>query len=378
MKMKKFFTLILVATLLMPCLFIPAFADDSITDETADELLKNAFIISMVSNNGWDCFDFCKGIPDTTERYQIIRERIEALAGKTYVDTLAENAWEKCCIDASYNSILYYLNRGIDFSEMPATVKQLDFYAYLFMPFNAYRSVEEPHDYFSTALPEWLTWVSKTSDKASANIIVAYKPGEIVCPVRMTVEFLKDGNTWKISGGEFVNAMCDNSSLKFEYVSDVKYADAIIGEVIDRLIETNSFKETFGHNWDVAEELTYLSKRTVKKIYSIDVTMPDGKVIKGKYSAFFRIKDGKENDESYILLPETMVYIGYDLWVEFYGGGLYDLLVNGNPDAEQYHGESAPYTGDESVKEMIILTSVAITAACACLCVIRKREKIEE
>ena len=172
--------------------------------------------------------------------------------------------------------------------------------------------------------------------------------------------------------------MCDINNFKYSTLCNFKHYHEATTDTVGELLG----KMGFFYDGQVLYTLSYstfVSDNHVKYVMHVKGTDPSGKPLDNDYTAYFKSVSKSEFEKNYAGKEDLVADTSPDgRYLVFYGGGLYDLLVNGNPDAEQYHGESAPYTGDESVKEMIIFTSVAITAACACLCVIRKRKKIEE
>ena len=401
--MKKIFTLILAATLLMPCLFIPAFADDSITAEEAELLLYKANCLSRFVNDLGATDDyrnvFWNEIKGTYYEYKGFMlntaERIESVqkfAEKIYVSELADNAWKVSFENHALKSPFSLTEDDLDGYDVNHPVYDLYEYAgresgcsiQLIQDYTYHNSHRaNPYACFSG---KELVFVSNGNGNANALVTVIYRYGgaePTSLPIQISVEFKKENGIWKISGGEFFDAMCDLKNFKYKRLCRFDSYDFGVTQLICNLMNTKGFKsDASDGTWDAtfpSSYSTFVSDNYVKYVMHVKGTDPSGKPLDNDYTAYFKSVSESDFKKNYAGKENLIADTSPDgRYLVFYGGGLYDLLVNGNPDAEQYHGESAPYTGDESVKEMIIFTSVAITAACACLCVIRKRKKIEE
>ena len=416
MKMKKFFTLILAAVLLLPCLLIPAFADDSITAEEAEELILKAYSLSVTVNMGYsvyfDTTNIKKEIEGSGDFYSIktnyrqyvfgegftwiiygekARQILNDEAHRIYTDDIAESSWRKNALDNTKPTV-YAANESDVTDEYADFISQqagaVEWCGNPFSPLK--KTSDNSSDPYYCLRSRLLTFAENGNGQASAEVILDRAGMKLyendadygfelsTVPVTVNVLFTKTASGWRISGGEFVNAMCNYRQTKYKKIVPYNEYHFWIQEKVVGLELSNNFYSPPDKRL-IGAKVTYISENRIKYIFTIDWTSSDGKIIKGDYTAYFKSISKSEFEKDYAGKEDLIADTSPDgRYLVFYGGGLYDLLVNGNPDAEQYHGESAPYTGDESIKEIIIFTSVAITAACACLCVIRKRKKIEE
>lgn len=241
-----------------------------------------------------------------------------------------------------------------------------------------------------------LTFQKRSRDFVQAEVKIYYRCYMVdhpEVPIKVTIEFTRTEEGWRISGGEFLEIL-NNQVVDNEFYSSRQFPSFFKEKWPDFQKEVVGFSSMNGFDLGDLYQIALNSGRELpfrkqNRNCNFDKTEMCSFSYQNEKDEFGVILDKYENGKK--TGEKVVMTIGFKWNDNFDGvimyGPFYDYCVNGNDNVEYITYEeylkqhTSPATGDEDVTRAAVFSVAAVLALCALVptfCSGRKRRKIAE